>query len=213
MRKNMLAAARDDASVEAAERALEVAHVYAVYEKALRDRGRVDFGDLIVLPIKLLRNILRFEKQSGGKRHVQVDEYQDMNRASGLLLKELCEPGRGPWVVGDVKQAVYRFRGASPLNMANFPTEFPGAKTTDLSVNYRSGGKIVRLFETFGAVMAAARLGSQAPLTAERGETHGKVQFNVATARESEGFGIAQQVLDRVRKGAHFADHAILAVC
>lgn len=67
-----------------------------------------------------------------------------MNRASGRFLAELVEPARGPWVVGDVRQSIYQFRGASPLNMTRFAAEFPGAEHTDLAINYRSGGRIVR---------------------------------------------------------------------
>ena len=125
--------ATDDDSRTAAERAIEVARIYAIYETALRDRGCVDFGDLVVMPIKLLREHSDIcDAVRSEKRHVLVDEYQDMNRASGLLLKELCTPEHGPWVVGDVRQSIYRFRGASPLRLApGFSEEFPGAKTTD----------------------------------------------------------------------------------
>jgi len=202
----------DDDSQKAADRALEVAGIYAVYEAALRERGLVDFGDLVALPIRLLRDNSEVrEAVRREKRHVLVDEYQDMNRASALLLKELCTPGRGPWVVGDVRQSIYRFRGASPLNMARFEQEFPGAKSTDLSVNYRSGGRIVRLFESFGRAMAAGAIATSGALTANRGENHGTIQYDVATTREAEAHGIAQEILARVEAGSRFADHAILA--
>jgi DNA helicase II / ATP-dependent DNA helicase PcrA len=70
--------------------------------------------------------------------HVLVDEYQDVNRASGLLLKELAGCGEGLWVVGDERQAIYRFRGAAPANMRLFASDFPGAAVTELDRNYRS---------------------------------------------------------------------------
>jgi len=201
-----------EGSKKAADRAIEVARIYAIYEAALRERGVVDFGDLVTLPIKLLRDNPEVrESVRNDKRHVLVDEYQDKNRASAVLLKELCTPGRGPWVVGDVRQSIYRFRGASPLNMARFAQEFPGAKTTDLSVNYRSGGQIVRLFESFGRGMAAVADDVTRSLTADRGENHGTVQYDVATTREAEAHGIAQEIVARVQAGSKFADHVILA--
>ncbi len=204
--------ATDQDSQKAADRAIEVARIYAIYEAALRERGFVDFGDLVALPIKLLRDNPEVrEAVRNDKRHVLVDEYQDMNRASALLLKELCTPGRGPWVVGDVRQSIYRFRGASPLNMARFSHEFPGAQTTDLSVNYRSGGRIVKLFESFGRGMAAGANASTGALTANRGENRGTVQYDVATTREAEAHGIAKEILARVEAGSKFADQAILA--
>jgi superfamily I DNA/RNA helicase len=92
------------------KRSVEIAHAYAVYEEAMRERGSVDFGDLIARSVELLtskpdvRTAIRAEK-----RHILVDEYQDMNRASGLLLRELVGTAHGPWVVGDLKQAIYRF--------------------------------------------------------------------------------------------------------
>ncbi len=210
--KAMSDEATDDDSQAAAERAIEVARVYAVYEATLRERGWVDFGDLVTLPIKLLREQPEIrDAVRNDKRHILVDEYQDMNRASGLFLKELCTPGHGPWVVGDVRQSIYRFRGASPLNMAHFSREFPGAKTTDLAVNYRSGGRIIRLFESFGREMAVGPSASSGNLEAYRGETHGTVQYDVATTREAEAHGIAQAIKNRVVAGARFADHAVLA--
>ncbi len=203
--------APDEASRLAGQRALEVARAYAVYERTLRERGWLDFGDLIARSVELLRNhpevraAIREEK-----RHILVDEYQDMNRASGVLLKELVEPGRGPWVVGDVRQAIYRFRGASPTNMSKFPEDFPGAQTTDLSVNYRSGGKIVRTFEAFGTRIGCAPLSSSCTLAAHRGEDNGEVHYEVAATREAEAQGIATAIQSRVAAGGTFGSHAIL---
>lgn len=204
-----LAAAIPDA--EARTRALEVAHIYEVYEAALRADGAVDFGDLIVRAVELLagrediRALVRAEWP-----HVLVDEYQDMNRASAALVELLVEPGKGPWVVGDVRQAIYRFRGASPRNMSRFGEQFPGAKTTDLTVNYRSGGRIVRLFETFGAGMDAKPFAAKAPLIPHRGTDTGEVDYHVATTREAEADGIACDIRAASPTGG-FHRHAVLA--
>ena len=105
-------------------------------------------------------------------------------------------------MVGDVRQAIYRFRGASPLNLERFDQDFPGARTQLLRVNYRSGGKIVRTFEAFGG-------GS--PLIASRGENLGIVDLKVATTFPAECEGIATSILTQVANGGSFRDHAILA--
>jgi superfamily I DNA/RNA helicase/CRISPR/Cas system-associated exonuclease Cas4 (RecB family) len=195
------AQAKDDP--EAAEQSLEVARAYALYERALRERGWVDFGDLIARAVELLREHLDIRAQVRAQyTHILVDEYQDMNRASGVFLTWLTEPQRGPWVVGDVRQAIYRFRGASPVNLENFEKDFPGARTRKLEVNYRSGGKIIRTFEAFGG-------GSS--LNAFRGEDRGKVDLKVATTQKAEYEGIANAILAAVKQGGHFGDHAILA--
>ena len=99
---------------EAKDRALEAAHIYAVYQKALENRGSVDFGDLIARSVELLKSHADVAAEIRQTyRHILVDEYQDMNTASAALLKQLADPAAGPWVVGDVRQSIYRFRGAS----------------------------------------------------------------------------------------------------
>src|SRR5207244_9113051 len=65
-------------------------------------------------------------------RHLLVDEYQDVNRASARLLKALAGDGERLWVVGDARQSIYRFRGASSANMVRFDTDFPRAKRLSL---------------------------------------------------------------------------------
>jgi DNA helicase-2/ATP-dependent DNA helicase PcrA len=197
---------------EAAAKALEVAQVYRIYDEALRSRGLLDFGDLISRTVELMRSRPPVASEIRGEfRHVLVDEYQDVNHASGELLRELVEPGQGPWVVGDVKQSIYRFRGASPLNMSRFESRFPGAQHTDLEVNYRSGGKIVRTFEAFGLKMQSAHLSTTKPLKAHRGDNSGRVDFNVATTREAEYEGIAQRITAHEASGGALRDNAILA--
>lgn len=208
----MLESASDPESITKAERAVEVANVYGVYERELRAQGRVDFGDLVARPVELLRAHSDIRDAVRDQyRHILVDEYQDMNRASAHFLKELVTPGAGPWVVGDVRQAIYRFRGASPLNMSRFEQDFPGAAVTDLTVNYRSGGRIVRAFEAFGQKMAASPLAPQSGLTAHRGDANGHVLYDVAASREAEAEGIAQAIMKRQSEDVPFRHQVVLA--
>ncbi|MCC6393521.1 MAG: UvrD-helicase domain-containing protein [Bryobacterales bacterium] len=192
--------------------AIEVARAFKVYEAAKHAKGLVDFGDLIARPVELLRAkpdvraLVRAER-----KHVLVDEYQDMNRASGFFLRDLVEPGMGPWVVGDVKQAIYRFRGGSPLNMARFADDFPGASGTDLGVNYRSGGRIVRTFQTFERSMTTRVLGSAVKLEAQRGESIGSVELDIASTVEAECEGVAAKIRADVERGGSYGRHTILA--
>ena len=79
-------------------------------------------------------------------QHVLVDEYQDVNRASVRLLRAIVGDGRNLWVVGDARQSIYRFRGASATNMAQFAVDFPGAQVRQLGVNYRSGREVIEVF-------------------------------------------------------------------
>ena len=96
--------------------------IYDLYEEALRKHVGVDFGDLIMRPARLLEDdeAVRVDVQLR-HRHVLVDEYQDVNRASARLLKTVAGDGERLWVVGDARQSIYRFRGASSENMVRFP--------------------------------------------------------------------------------------------
>jgi superfamily I DNA/RNA helicase len=209
--QRMKSEARDEEAREEADRALEVARAYAAYEQRLREKGLVDFGDLIVRSIELLRNHPDIRETVRKERpHVLVDEYQDMNRTSGLLLQQLVTANRGPWVVGDVRQAIYRFRGASPINMERFGQDFPGAVTSDLGVNYRSGGRIIRTFETFGRQMTGVAADMK-QLHADRGEELGSISLDVASTLRAEYEGIARRIHSSVAQGAQYGDHAILA--
>lgn len=207
-----MARSSDENEREHAQRAFEVARAYAVYEVALRERGCVDFGGLLSRPVELfaahpeVRDAVRREH-----KHVLVDEYQDMNRASGILLTELVTPGTGPWVVGDVRQSIYRFRGASPSNMARFVEDFRNGITKYLAVNYRSGGRLIRTFEAFGKDMATGDVSVPPKLKAERGESAGEVTFDVAATPDAEAEGIAQSILRSLSNGRRFRDHAVLA--
>ena len=128
--------AQSDDDRVAAEKCLEIAAIYDVYEAALRDNDAVDFGDLIMRPTLLLESDSALAAAAGMRhRHVLVDEYQDVNRASARLLKAVAGDGKGLWVVGDARQSIYRFRGASAANMREFAEDFPGARSAQLGVN------------------------------------------------------------------------------
>src|SRR6266704_653674 len=146
----MLEWAQDDEGVQAAEKALEVAEIYACYQGGLQRRGDTDFGGLIMLATQLLQEHPEiFREQQERYQHILVDEFQDMNRASGVLLRLLAGEQKRVWVVGDANQAIYSFRGASPANIANFRDDYPDAVVLPLSHNYRSRPDIVSLADAF----------------------------------------------------------------
>src|SRR5436305_6052492 len=146
----MLESAADEEAQLSAQKALEVASIYALYQEGLRERGDTDFGGLIMLTVQLLQEVeeVLYEQQQRF-HHILVDEFQDINRASGVLLRLLAGEERNVWVVGDANQAIYGFRGASPANIANFQADYPGAVVLPLSCNYRSRPDIVDLAESF----------------------------------------------------------------
>lgn len=206
---------RDEASggeaVEAAEKALEVAHVYAVYQAYLEREGLLDFGDLIFRSVALLRTHpdVRIQIQAT-YRHVLVDEYQDVNRASGLLLREIAGDGTGLWVVGDVRQAIYRFRGAAPRNMRLFAQDFPGAKVRSLRRNYRSQPVIRDVVAELAPRMLATAGDPFTPWEADRPATDGKVLLEVAEHEEAEGVGLAREIGRQRTAGIPYREQAVL---
>lgn len=134
------------------QRSEALLRLFEEYERVKRARCQVDFADLILLPQQI------FSANSEARREMQaafsyvlVDEYQDVSRATALLLRQLCGEGNPPWVVGDVRQAIYRFRGAAPSNVVDFENDFPGCRRFHLTDNYRSAPEIVRVANALAA--------------------------------------------------------------
>jgi DNA helicase-2/ATP-dependent DNA helicase PcrA len=122
-----------------------VAEVYDLYQRRLHASNAVDFDDMLVLTVELLR---RFpdarEKWQKAFRYILVDEYQDTNHAQYVLLKLLGEQHQNVCAVGDPDQSIYAFRGADIRNILEFERDFPGTRTIALEQNYRSTNHILR---------------------------------------------------------------------
>jgi DNA helicase-2/ATP-dependent DNA helicase PcrA len=118
--------------------------VYPVYEGLLRSNQALDFDDLLVKTVELLRDRpgLR-EKYSERYRHVLVDEYQDTNHVQYMLVSIIGERHRNVFAVGDPDQAIYGWRGADVRNIVDFEAQFPESKVITLDQNYRSSQNIL----------------------------------------------------------------------
>ncbi len=210
--ENMLAQATTSDEMEAAEKAVEVARVYKAYQDSLDREHLLDFGDLIYRSVSLLRTHVDVrDTLRSTYRHVLVDEYQDVNRASGLFLKELAGAGAGLWVVGDTRQAIYRFRGAAPANMRRFGEDFPGAKTKSLRYNYRSQPAVLDVFAGLAPDMLASRGGPDfvrwEPMRPDSG---GQVLMEVADDLAAEADGMAKEIERQRASGIPYSQQAIL---
>ena len=194
---------------EAGERCAEVALVYRRYEELKQAACAVDFGDLVSLPVKLLDG----DPQAAAAlratySHILVDEYQDVNRSSVRLLQRLTDAGRNLWAVGDARQAIYRFRGASSFNMSRFAThDFPGASGGRLRVNYRSTSEIVGAFSRFGGSMQAGT--GDASLDAFRASIGIAPEHVTFGDNDDEADALADEIL-RVSPQVPFRDQAVL---
>lgn len=188
---------------------IEIAGVYEKYQAALAVRGVADFGDLIMRCCDMLAASAELRgKLQDEYRHILVDEFQDVNRASAIFLRHLAGGGAGLWVVGDARQSIYRFRGASPDNLVHFEQDYPEARRLALDINYRSSPQIVAAFARFGSQMEATR---GASCNWEASSSPGPiVDYNIADSFESEADGLAQIIRDHKADGTAFAGQAIL---
>jgi superfamily I DNA/RNA helicase len=205
------AAGGDEDKAIAAAKCLEIADIYDLYEEAKARHGGVDFGDLIALPAKLLETdeALRTAAQLR-HRHVLVDEYQDVNRASARLLKAVTGGGERLWVVGDSRQSIYRFRGASSANMARFTADYAGASVDQLGVNYRSTEQIVSTVVAISPRMSASQGMLPLALEADRGASPTRPEVRRFETLDDEAAGIAARIRELEAAGVSLSDQAVL---
>lgn len=203
--------AKDEEARQQAEKALEVAFVYRLYEEALHRRGDTDFGGLLVLAVQLLREHPEVRQELQQRyQHILVDEFQDMNRASGVLLRELAGSERSVWVVGDANQAIYGFRGASPANISQFEEDYPDAVVLPLSRNYRSRPDLVTLAESFRCIQLepGQERGKNQPVRALLLDV--SVTLARATNEASELEGLIQDMRYKHAKSYAYRDMVVL---
>lgn len=189
----------------------DLAEIYKGYEKRLHSTGNADFGDLIMLPVKIMEENEKIRAQMHFRfKVVMVDEYQDSNVAQFRLLKALVgkpeETGTYVCVVGDDDQSIYKFRGAEVQNILQFPNFFKNTQVIRLERNYRSMGKILAAAD---AVVSQNQNRLGKTLVAERGEGNEPVLvFLDNQDKEAEFCG--QIIRQAVKAGANYSDFAIL---
>jgi superfamily I DNA/RNA helicase len=206
----------DDRSKQAARQFLQI---FRLYEEEKAARQLVDFSDLIALPIRILASekdlVDRYRQKY---RFVLVDEYQDVSRAVATLLRHLCGPENPPWVVGDARQAIYRFLGAAAENVEDFEKDFPGGARFELNINYRSCPEIVQVANRLASLMEGLDEGSagyEARWLAANSNPSSfgiyPVRVSIAQSDLAEREGIAAQIKDWIEQGVAPGDIAVLA--
>ena len=139
----------DEKIIETAARRKELCRAVAAYLRAKEARSRIDFGDQITRAVDVLK--LHPDIRAAYRERypfVLLDEYQDTNVAQRKLLQELVGTGGAVTAVGDARQAIFAWRGATMYNLIGFPDDFPrtdGAtyEPVSLSENFRSGAKVL----------------------------------------------------------------------
>lgn len=133
------------------ERRASIARIFKLYGERLRSNNALDFDDLIIKTVQLLRRASDVREIYNDKfRYILVDEYQDTNSLQFALIRLLTEKQQNICVVGDPDQSIYKWRGADISNILNFEKHFPKTKTIRLEQNYRSTQTIL---DAAGAVV------------------------------------------------------------
>ncbi|EJL6310763.1 DNA helicase Rep [Vibrio cholerae] len=121
------------------------AHCFELYQKQMQSYNALDFDDLILLPVLLLRSNEEVRQRWQNRiRYLLVDEYQDTNTSQYELVKLLVGERGRLTVVGDDDQSIYSWRGAKPQNLVLLGEDFPSLKLIKLEQNYRSTSRILR---------------------------------------------------------------------
>ena len=118
--------------------------VYRLYQEFLAQSNAMDFNDLLLNVLLLLRTNERVKSILGNRyQYIMVDEFQDTNRTQFEIIQHLADRHRNLMVVGDDDQSIYSWRGATPSNIIDFDRTYPGATRIALEENYRCSGNIV----------------------------------------------------------------------
>lgn len=146
-----------------------MARLIASYEDVKSDRGVIDFEDVLLLTVGVLREHEEIARVVRGQyRHFVVDEYQDVNRLQQTLLELWLGDRKDLCVVGDPAQTIYSFTGASPEHLLRFRSRHPDARVVELVRNYRSTPQVVRLANLVLSGPGGSRRSGSVELRAQR---------------------------------------------
>lgn len=181
--------------------------IYTEYNRRLRKSNLIDFDDMLLLCHQLLterQDILALWQNK--YRYILIDEFQDINMVQYEIIRMLALPQNNLFIVGDDDQSIYRFRGARPEIMLNFPADYPGCRMVTLDKNYRStanilaaADKVIRNNEKRYIKNTSAIKGTGSPITIGNFEN-----------LSQENQKLSQEILRLNKSGLNLSDMAIL---
>ena len=185
-----------------------IAKIYDMYEQLRSEAGALDFDDLLIETVRLLRDASEIrQKYRQYFKHILIDEYQDTNAAQYTIVKYLVNDARNICVVGDDWQSIYSWRGADFKNILNFERDFPGAKVIKLEQNYRSTGAIL---EAAQKVIAKNVERTDKKLWTAAGNG-APVQVQAVRDESEEAYVVANRIAAQTSIGARrYGDFAVL---
>ncbi len=196
------------------EKTRDLLEVYKLYEQGLTELRRYDFEDLILEAVRALTEDDSFRREvQEGLFYILADEHQDANRAQNAILELLVEHSERPnlFIVGDEKQAIYRFQGADLDNVQYFRGRFEGTKVIVLKENYRSTQTILDNALALIEASPDERL-SRLPLSAQSsGNKNEKpITLRACETPEDEVAFLTSEIQKLVAEGVPHEDIAIL---
>jgi DNA helicase-2/ATP-dependent DNA helicase PcrA len=189
------------------EHQAEIVELAAKYESYKRERGLLDYDDLLYRLLELLQQYQSVrERLSTQYRYIMIDEYQDTNLIQADLVRLLATTHHNVMAVGDDAQSIYSFRGANFRNIMDFPAIFPGTKVIKLEENYRSlqgildvaNEVISRAAEKYTKALFTGRRGEFRPLLVRAQDEHMQSRF------------VAQRILELREEGVELSEIAVL---
>lgn len=184
--------------------AATVGRVFATYEELKRDRGVIDFDDILLCTAALLAEHEDVAAQVRSTyRHLVVDEYQDVSPLQETVLDLWRGSGHDVCVVGDPAQTIHSFAGAQSGYLTSFAQKHPGATVVQLVRDYRSTPQIVGLANTMMRGQGAVSLEAQAPSGPEP-------VFSEFPAEPDEAAGVAAWLAERAAEGVEYREMAVL---
>ncbi len=185
-----------------------IAHIYEAYRKEMAKNNALDFDDLLLETVRLLKSSSEVrERYQRRYKYLLVDEYQDTNRPQYEMMKLLAGERRNVCAVGDEDQSIYSWRGADIRNILEFEQDFPNAKIVRLEQNYRSTQVIL---EAAGAVVANNAQRKGKTLWTER-DGGAMVGYYEAPDGENEALFIADKINKYLREAT--SEHRDEAKC
>ena len=185
----------------------KIAKIFYRYEEEKQKAAALDFDDLLLYELKLLKEHPEVRKRWRERfEHILIDEYQDTNIVQYNIVKLLVNEKKNICVVGDDWQSIYSWRGADFTNILNFEKDFPGAKVIKLEQNYRSTGNIL---EASQKIICENKQRTDKTLYTEAGKGE-PVDIESLQDEKAEANFVALKILNMQREYPDLSDFAVL---
>lgn len=183
---------------------------YIYYKNLLDEMNAMDFDDLLLNALKLLKDEVLGMHYRERFKHILVDEFQDLNAVQYEIVKSLTGSNTGIFITGDDIQSIYGWRGARKEFMRRVLSEIPGIKVVKLTASFRLPEKHIQLARN---LMSRGKGGSDflsdLP-SASMKEIEGRIEFYKAASQKDEADFVCSRINDGIRRGRSFSDFAVL---